>query len=243
MKIALILCFLFSPLVAPRSLALANESSLTAQCERLLAKAADAAGRTPVDGPDTTGAYQTSLRAWNAAHAVCGRPGVAIELRIRGLKGYAQVLRAESGLTAVEELYRAELASALRGEHGHTAASISAIYLSLVSVLEEQQRFDGALSIQLDAIRHAERAFGPRTRQMATELVMLGYLHQLRGESAVAEQTYRKAIDVATGACASKCEELSQAWSFLADLLRAQPARVTEMETARARAEEAFPEQ
>lgn len=236
----LALCFA-AAIVAPCAAA-GPQNELATQCEQMLAAASLTQAKVPADGEDPSHNARKARIEWEVAYPICTAPGVAVDLRLRGIKGYALALRGSRGVPAVEAMYRAELTDALKGRHSYDAAKISEIYLALVSVLEEQRKFDDALSLQLQATKHAERAFGDSSRQYALQLVLLGHVHQLRGDVVPAERMYRQAIGIATAACAPKCQELFQAWSFLANLLREQPGRASEFRDATDRAELSFQE-
>jgi hypothetical protein len=236
-----VLCLIAAAIVAPRADA-GTQNELASRCEQILAAASLTQSKTPTDGEDPAHNARKARAEWEIAYPICSAPGVDVALRLRSIQGYALALRAGKGLGAVEALYRAELSDALEGRHGNDAATISKLYLGLVSVLEEERKFDAALTVQLEATAHAERAFGASSRQHALELVLLGYVHQLRGDAATAEKTYRRAIAIATAECAPRCQELFQAWSFLAELLRDQPNRTAEFKEATTQAELSFQE-
>lgn len=227
--------------VAPRAAA-GTHDRIASQCEQILAAAEQTQAKAPADGEDAGNNARKARIEWEVAYSICTAPGVPVDLRLRGLKGYALTLRGSKGIAAVEALYRAELADALEGRHGYDATKVSSVYLTLVSVLEEQRKLDDALSLQTEATKHAESTFGRSSREYALQLVLLGYVHQLRGNTTTAEKTYRQAIGIASEACAPKCQELFQAWSFLAGLLRDQPGRTAEFRHATDQAELSYQE-
>jgi tetratricopeptide (TPR) repeat protein len=96
---------------------------------------------------------------------------------------------------------------------------VAAVMVSLATLYLDMGRFGEAERLGLEALRTAERTFGPETPGLLKPLYYLGMLYMKRGQYAKAELQYRRAVNIADRHLQVDDPQRALALAGLADVL------------------------
>jgi hypothetical protein len=117
---------------------------------------------------------------------------------------------------------------------GPESAALAPLYDSLATIHARHGRNELALQLHSQALAIRERAFGPKSGEVALGLMMIGYHYMATEMPAMAETTFRRAWDISRVAgCGPDCSR-TQPLSALFHALMAQPGREPEAELVQA---------